>query len=80
MQSTFLSICDHMQVKFRSHLAMNVCNNHCVGPITHHKVLRSLWDKHNIVNSDVCTLGNVRGFYCVAAIHCLHVPDLNKTR
>lgn len=67
-----------MLVNFCSHLAMNVRNNHRVGPIAHHEVLRSLWDKHNVVNSDVCTIRNVRGFYCVSAIHCLHAPDLKK--
>lgn len=65
-------------VNFCSHLAMNVCNNHCVGPVAHYKVLRSLWDKHDIVNSDVRTHRSVRSFYCVDAIHCLHAPDLKK--
>lgn len=55
---------------------MNVRDYNRVGPVTHHKVLRSFRDEHNIVNSDVHTLRNVGGFNCAGAVHCLHGPDL----
>lgn len=63
---------------FCPYLAMDVRNNHRVGPITHYKVIRSFRDENNIVNRDVRTLGYVWGFNCVGAIHCLHAPDLIK--
>lgn len=65
-------------VTFCSYLAVNVRNNHRVGSITHHKVIRSFRDEDDIVNRDVCALGNVWGFNRVCAIRCLHAPDLIK--
>lgn len=62
-----------------SYLSLDVHDNHCAGPVTHHKVLRVLGHQNNIVNGDVRTFGNVRRFDGDGAFCRVHVPDLSKT-
>lgn len=66
------------QKTFGHYLALDVHDDHRIGPVTDHKVLRVPGHKNDIVDRDVCPLRDIWSFDSVCAVCRLRVPDLRK--
>lgn len=59
-----------------THLALHVHDDHRVGAVAHHKVLRVFGQQDDVVDRDVGAGRRSQGFEGVAALGGLHVPHL----
>lgn len=60
-------------------LSLHVHDDHCVGAVTHYKVLWVLGQQDNVVHCDVCAGRRAERFEGAAALCGLHVPHLDCT-
>lgn len=59
-----------------THLPLHVHDDHRVGAVAHHKVLRVLGQLHDVVDRDVGAGRRAQRFEGVGALGGLHVPHL----